>query len=205
MRPSIAAVLLAAGSSRRIGRPKQLLLLRGKPFLRCCAETILESGIDDFVVVLGRDFSESLRVIRDLPASVVFNPHPASEMADSIRIALRTISGLTTAVLVCLVDHPLVSAETLQKLVDAHAEDQKRIVIPRYRDKKGHPVLVPFDLVREIHFGFTLRDIIENHADRVRTIDVDDEGVVLDVDTPGDYARMLARLGRKPHEYRATA
>jgi molybdenum cofactor cytidylyltransferase len=100
-----------------MGRLKQLLPLGSKSIIRHCLDNLAAAGIRNIVVVLGQDGSEMLDNIKELPVKVVFNKTPESEMAESVRIGLRTLQGSSTGVMVHLSDHPLVSVETLKSLV----------------------------------------------------------------------------------------
>ena len=112
--PRIAALLLAAGRSERMGRCKQLLPLAGKPLVRHCLETLIAAGLQEIIVVLGPTGREIAQVIQDLPVAMVENKTPASDMAESVRVGLTAVADDTQAVLVCLGDHPLVKAATVQ-------------------------------------------------------------------------------------------
>ena len=111
-----------------------------------------------------------------------------------MRTGLREVGPAATGVLVVLADHPLVSPATIGKIINAHGECPGDIVIPLYQGRRGHPTLFPRPVIGEIAASRTLREVISAHAGSVRTIDVDDEGVVLDLDTSADYERMKGRL-----------
>jgi molybdenum cofactor cytidylyltransferase len=177
-----------------MGKPKQLLPLDGKPVIKLCLECIIASGVADIVVVLGRNGNEVGQAMGNVPAKIAYNTSPESEMAESVRTGLRKTDTSATGVLVCLSDHPLVAPDTVRTLVQEHSKEPGAIIIPLYRGRKGHPTLFPLSLVREVFSGITLRDVIARHAARVIAVDVPDEGVVLDMDTPGDYERIRCRL-----------
>jgi molybdenum cofactor cytidylyltransferase len=173
-----------------MGKLKQLLLLNGKPMIRHCLDSILSSGLRDIVVVLGSGGSEMNNTLNGLPVSVVFNEDPESDMTASVRTGLREVDDASTGILVSLADQPLVSSETIRTLVRAHIREPDKIIIPVYKTKKGHPVLLPKGLLKDIFERGTLRDVINKHSGRVRLLSVSDEGVVLDVDTIEDYRKM---------------
>lgn len=179
-----------------MGQPKQLLPLHEKPLIRHCVDTLVLSGIWDIVVVLGAERSRIVAVLDDLPSNllkIAFNEDPASEMADSVRIGMRLVDYSSSGVLVCLCDHPLVSKETLRSLATLHEQDPEKIIIPIYQDKKGHPALFPTKVMGEIFMDLTLRDIIRKNPDRIRLVEVPDEGVVIDIDTMEDYRKICGR------------
>jgi len=177
-----------------MGQLKQLLLLGNKPIIRHCLDNLEAAGIENTVVVLGQRGSEILDSMKDLPVQIILNENPASEMAESVRIGLRALSESCSGVLVHLSDHPLVSVETLKNLIQCHLETPDKIIIPMYKEKKGHPSLFPKSVIYEILDGLNLRDIINKNSGRIRIINVDDEGVVLDMDTPEDYERILKKI-----------
>jgi len=177
-----------------MGRIKQLLPLGDKPVIRYCLESILASGITDIIVVLGPHGSQIADAMRGLPVTIRYNHYPGSEMAESVRIGLKAIDPSSTGVLICLSDHPLVSAETLKSLISGHAEDPDKIIVPLYNGRRGHPSLFSRHLAEEIYSGLTLRDILKRGPNRVKCIHVADEGVVLDMDTIEDYEQINEHL-----------
>jgi CTP:molybdopterin cytidylyltransferase MocA len=187
----IAALLLAAGRSERMGRCKQLLPLSGRPLIRHCLETLLAAGVDDIIVVLGAWGREIAPVIRDLPVTMVQNPDPASDMAGSVRAGFAALADDTGAVLVCLGDHPLVKPATVRAITGRHAQQADKIIIPVCRGSKGHPTLFPRAVIAEILTAPTLRDIVRKDSERVMLLPVDDQGVTVDIDTPEDWRRVV--------------
>ena len=121
---------------------------------------------------------------------IAFNEASESEMAESVRIGLRVIDDSSTGVLICLSDHPLVSPETLRVLINSHSEDPGKIIIPMYTGKRGHPSLFPVHAIKEIFGGLNLRDVINKTPGRLKHIDVEDEGILLDMDTIEDYKKI---------------
>ncbi|MCB2181612.1 MAG: nucleotidyltransferase family protein [Desulfobulbaceae bacterium] len=188
----IAAILLAAGKSSRMGQNKQLLPLDGKPFIRHCLDSLLEAGVVDIVVVLGANGAEIEPVIADLPVSLVWNSDPESDMAASVRIGLTALPDRTGGVLVCLGDHPLVSAATIKDVMAYYKTHPNKIIIPVCNGKRGHPTLFPLTIIEEIFAVATLRDIVHQDARRVALLDIFDPGVTADIDTPEDFQRIAS-------------
>ena len=114
-------------------------------------------------------------------------------MAESIRVGLKQLRHYPSSVLVCLSDHPLVSADTIRFILREHRAFPDAIIIPEYDGRRGHPSLFPRSVLDEIFSGITLRDIVRKDPARVRLAPVGDEGVVLDMDTRQDYAMILKR------------
>ncbi len=177
-----------------MGRSKQLLPLGPKPVIRHCLDSVIAAGITDIVVVLGAGSEEIKAAISGLPVRTMINGDPASDMAGSVRLGLRQVAPDSSGVLVCLSDHPLVSPATISAIVHAHHAFTAHVIIPAYHGRRGHPTLFPREVIGDIVRSATLRDVITAHADTVRTLEVDDEGVVQDLDTPEDYERARGRF-----------
>jgi molybdenum cofactor cytidylyltransferase len=177
-----------------MGCLKQLLLLDDKPVIRHCIDNIFAAGIGDVVAVLSGKNEELIKTVKEQPVKITFNENPSSEMVDSVRIGLQAIDPSSSAVLICLSDHPLISVETFQSVFHIHELDPDKIIIPTYNGKKGHPALFPKDIIRAIFSGFTLREIMTRDKERVRLFDVSDEGVILDMDTMKDYREMQCKI-----------
>jgi CTP:molybdopterin cytidylyltransferase MocA len=190
----ISAILLAAGQSTRMGSNKQLLPLAGKPFIRHCIDNLFEAGVNDIVVVLGPSGNQIEPVISELPVFIVWNSVQESDMAGSVRIGVNALPDNVTGVLVCLGDHPLVKATTIQKISDHFVTHPDKIIIPRYDGKKGHPTLFPRAVIEEIFAVSTLRDIVHRSHNRLAFLDISDPGVTMDIDTPKDF-EMIATAG----------
>ena len=176
-----------------MGQLKQLLLIGNKAVILHCLDSISASGMDDIVVVIRPDCEALHQILKGLQIKIVFNRNAGSEMAESVRTGLRAADPASTGIMVCLSDHPLVSPDTFKTLIDVHANVPGRILIPRYHGKKGHPVLLPAAVMKDVFSGDTLREVIANHRDAVTCIDVMDEGILLDLDTREDYETMLKR------------
>jgi len=184
------AVLLAAGSSRRMGRTKQLLLLGDKPVIRHCLDALFAAGITDIVVVVGKEENEITPALKGFSLSIAINDKPHSDMAESVRAGLRRV-GPSSAVLVFPSDHPLVLPETIKVIISEHRASPDSIIIPSFDNRRGHPSLFPRSIIDEISSGITLRDISRKDPVRVKIVPVQDKGVVLDMDTPEDYTAIL--------------
>ena len=196
MAVSVSAILLAAGRSRRMGQPKQIMSINGKPFISHCLDHIAAAGIGDIVVVLGAHKREVFQLIAGRPIKVVFNWAPQTEMADSVRLGLSAVDLGASGVLICLSDHPLVAGDTYQRLVDFHRLHPDKIVIPTFRKRRGHPVLFPKALIDQVFSGFHLRQIIDRSTQAVEGLEADDRGILWDIDTPQDYDRACRSIAK---------
>jgi CTP:molybdopterin cytidylyltransferase MocA len=115
-------------------------------------------------------------------------------MAESVRIGLRTLPALPAGVLNISPIIPCIS-KTLKSIVQCHFETPDKIIVPLYKGKRGHPSLFPKPVTDEVFNGLNLRDIINRDSSRIRFLNVDDEGVVLDMDTKEDYEKILKKIG----------
>lgn len=193
-------VLLAAGESQRFGRPKQLLpwpprAQGGKPMAAAAFDAIARV-CDEMFVVLGHQADEVMSALagRKFRYYTFAQPH---DMFRSVVIGLalgRVTSHeefeLPTQLLLHLGDHPLVRRDTLELMLTAAAEQPEQAVMPIYRGRGGHPVLIPQNVAKAVcsysgHGG--LRQFWLDHPALCQRIPVDDPGVVFDVDTPSDY------------------
>jgi molybdenum cofactor cytidylyltransferase len=198
MAPRVAALLLAAGASRRMGTPKQLLLLGDRPVVRWCADTIMASGVHDLVVVVNGEGERIVEALEGLPVKVVRNSVAESQMADSVRIGVRALDDRVSGVLVCLSDHPLIAPETFRTIIHAHRRESDRILIACHGGRRGHPALFPRIILDEVLFDGTLRDIVGKDERRVQQVEVSDEGILQDMDTVEDYQRVREIFTRRP-------
>jgi len=190
MAENLAAIMLSAGFSRRMGTCKQLLPLGKKTVIDCCLETLLGGGISEIVVVVGLHGEEIRKAVQGYPVTVVQTLDPEGDMAASVRTGRGALSPAVSGVLVALSDHPLVSPLTVELLAALHREDQSAVIIPVHGGRKGHPTLFPRDLLDKLEEPLTLRDLVRSNPDRLRLVEVPDPGICLDMDTPEDYMQI---------------
>ncbi len=191
---SVAAILLAAGQSRRMGAFKPLLPFGDKTVIECCLDYLREGGIQNIVVVLGHRADE----IRVENATIAINPDPNSEMGASIAAGIQAIPEQTEAVLIALVDHPAVPAEVVSKLIEEW-QNGASIVIPTWHDRGGHPVIVDLALKNELqNLDRTggLRALFKNHG--AKRLPVDSPFVARDMDTWDDYWALYEEVMGHP-------
>jgi len=197
----VEAILLAAGESRRMGYPKPLLRLGSRTFLEILAAAMLQSAAR-LIVVVGAHAGAVRDAVPDDPRIVVVeNPGYLRGQLSSIKAALPHVSPDAGGALVHLADHPMVRAETFAAVIDCYRRLQKPIAIARYRGRRGHPVLFARELFAELAAAPEdqgARVVVAADAARVAYIDVDDPGVLTDLDTPEDLER--AGLGRPPRQ-----
>ena len=187
-----AGILLAAGGSTRFGQPKQLLDFHGKPFVRVIAETALAAGLEPVEVVTGVYSQEVEAAIRDLPVKTVHNPEWQAGQSSSIQAGISALPVRVGAAVFLLADQPQVTASVLRALVERHARDLPAVLAPHILDRRANPVL--FDQT-------TFADLLKLQGDQggraifskfsPTYLEWADEHLLLDVDTPDDYRRLL--------------
>ncbi len=187
MSGSVAAILLAAGKSRRMGCCKQLLPLGNSTVIARCLDTLVASGIDEIAVVVSPEVHGVAEAARKHPVRVVVNSDANGDMASSVRAGRDALTAEAVGVIVFLCDYPLVSAGTITGLVMEHGDSPGSIIIPCQGGKHGHPLLFPRMILNELENGLTLRDLVRRDQSRISYLNVDDPGVLLDMDTPDDY------------------
>jgi len=175
-----------------MGRVKQLLPIQDEPALVVCIRRILAAGITEVVVVVGHNRNSIMPILAGLPVTAAVNQEPDSQMADSVRAGLDALSPDITGIMVGLVDHPLVLSATYALLENIHTLVPDKIVIPTYRNRGGHPTLFPSFLCRQASNRKPLNRIVAEHRESVVRIGVEDPGVVMDMDYPADYRRLVS-------------
>jgi molybdenum cofactor cytidylyltransferase len=198
---TIAAVVLAAGTSSRMGRQKLLLpMAEGRSLVRLSVERVLAAGLDDVVVVLGRDADAVGAALAGLPVRTVVNPRYAEGQSTSLRAGLDALRPSAEAVVVALGDQPLSDPALIGRLVAAFRESGRPIAAPRYRDGRGNPVLFGAGLLDELRAvtGDTGgRGVVARDPGRVVEVPVDGP-MPPDVDTWADYESIVERAGPAP-------
>jgi molybdenum cofactor cytidylyltransferase len=192
MNGTVAAILLAAGKSRRMGRCKQLLPLGDTTVIGRCLDTLKCGGVNDIVVVVSPDASEVVRAAEQHAVMIAVNHEGNGDMASSIRCGREALAACYKGVLIALCDYPLVSPATVGLLAHMNTLFPDSIVTPLHSGRRGHPLLIARSILNELEPGFTLRDLLDREPARVYELPVDDPGVLLDMDTPDDYVRIIA-------------
>ena len=199
----VAATVLAAGSSERMGQLKQLLPVEGQPMVRRVTETVCASGLAQVIVVVGAHAEKVEAALAGLPVEVVRNRAWREGMSTSLCTGIGAVRPEIAAVLVVLADQPAVTSGLLQELVERYRATQAAIVAPFYRGRRGNPVLFDrslFPMLLAVRGDRGAREIIEQHAKQIERVACDDPAVVQDVDTLEDFeaATRSARRGRDP-------
>ncbi|HIJ97116.1 MAG TPA: nucleotidyltransferase family protein [Desulfuromonadales bacterium] len=190
MSSTVAAILLAAGKSRRMGSCKQLLPLGTSTVLGRCVDTLQSGGVNEIVVVVSDDGHDVAAAAKTYSAHVTVNQESDADMASSIRAGRESLRSGYSGIIIFLCDTPLVDPATIILLAESHTLYPDRIIVPCQQGKRGHPLLFPRTILDELRAGMTLRDLVRRHSTRDYEVAVDDPGIVIDMDTPEDYERV---------------
>jgi molybdenum cofactor cytidylyltransferase len=182
-----------------MGRPKATLRIDGKPFVARSVELLHGEGLHPLIVVAGKHFEQTLAALPVGPeVQTLHNPQPERGQLHSLKLALRSLQSApnVSGAMVALVDHPRVRPATVRALLAAAREDG--IAVPRHGGRRGHPVVFGRALFGELLATADedgARIVVRNRPDRVTIVEVDDPGILLDIDTLAEY-ESLAGAGR---------
>ena len=193
----VKGIILAAGKSERFGYPKQLALVEGIPMLERVVEIALASPLESVVVVLGANAERIFPILEGKLVQVVVNRDWPEGIASSIRAGLLAIGPEAEAAIFFLADQPFVKPDTVAAIIRSYYQTRKPIVAPTYKGIRGNPVL--FDRSTFLELASLRgdkggRSIIESHPDWVQTVEVNDPGIRIDVDTPQDLSSSKEML-----------
>jgi len=192
----IAAIILAAGASRRMGAPKAELEYRGRTFLQAVLEASAAAGLSPRCAVLRQQHRIPLSDNALRGVIVVRNPDPSSGPIDSAMLGIKAVlNHPVDAVLIWHVDRPNVRVATIQALADRFRDGRPSIVVPACEGRRGHPIVLGREVFPEVLVNPEggLRAVVRSDPVRVVTVEVDDPAVLEDIDTPEDYERLLRR------------
>lgn len=186
------AIILAAGSSTRMGTQKLLLPYRGSTMIETVIDNVLGSGMEKVLVVLRSDSDEISDVIGQKPVEICYNPEPDRGMLSSVICGFRALPEDANAALVYLGDQPDVNPSVTKKIIHAYNSALKGIVIPVYNHRRGHPLLVDLKYRKEIDkldLEQGLRSLMHLFPEDVLEVEVDEPGILIDIDTREDYSK----------------
>lgn len=194
----IAGVVLAAGLSRRMGTPKQLLPLGADTLLGHTLRIASRSRLGEIVVVLSPEVHETalLGPSRDLPIVRVLNPVPEQGQSSSLKLGLAAASPRAAGALVLVSDQPGITAELIDRLITTFEHAPSSALVPTYAGRRGTPVLLArsiWPLAQSLSGDTGARALFEAHPELVREVEVGHLGAPDDVDTPEQYERLRAR------------
>lgn len=194
----IAAIILAAGSSTRMGTPKQLLLWQGRSLLKSITETAINAHCYPIIVVLGAYSAQIKPEVCNLPVQVVDNPAWQMGMGSSISKGIQALLSqdiVIDATIFLLCDQPLVSLHTIQQMRSIYEETHQPIVASTYHKTVGVPALFHaklFSELADLHQSEGAKIVIQRHLDSVATFDFP-QGAI-DIDSPQEYQLLLKRF-----------
>ncbi|MCT8972875.1 molybdopterin-binding/glycosyltransferase family 2 protein [Microbaculum marinisediminis] len=193
--PKVAAILLAAGQSRRMGGANKLIeQIRGKPMVRIAAEAVLASAARPVFVVTGHQPDQVEAALAGLDVTFVNNPNYAEGLSTSLKTGIEALPADVDGAVVCLGDMPAVEASVIDRLVDVFAPaDGRAVVVPTVKGKRGNPVLWGrrfFPALTAIRGDVGARHLIGENAELVTEIEIAGDAVLTDVDTPEALARI---------------
>lgn len=197
----VAAVVLAAGRSRRMGQPKMILPWGDTTVIGQVVRTLAQAGLDEIVVVTGGARRQVEQALSGHPVRTVYNPHYAEDqMALSLRVGLVSLSAEFDAALVALGDQPQMRLEVVRKVLHTYRQTQAPLVFPSYHMRRGHPWIISrplWGLLLALPASQatspqpaalkTLRELLTPYADQICYVDVEDDSILRDLDTPADY------------------
>lgn len=193
----VGAVILAAGTSSRMGRPKMILPWGETTVIGQVVKTLLKSGVTKIKVVTGGDHTAVENALVKFPINVVYNAAYANDdMVYSLRLGLASFDKDIQTALVVLGDQPQIEAGTIQSLIEAHQRTTRPLIIPSYSQRRGHPWLVARSLWPDLIAmtpPATMRDFLNDNTDQILYININSPSILKDLDTPDDY--QLERPG----------
>lgn len=190
----LAAVILSGGASRRMGSPKALLAYQGRPFLEHLVDVTKHPRIGVRRIVLGADAGPIAKEVSLAPEEVVINKDWEQGQLSSIQAALRSMPGGTDGMLLCLIDHPLISSGLIDDLIEAFYSSQKLIVIPLYEGRRGHPIIFSaalYDELLQAPMETGARAVVWSHLNDIAEIPTSEEGCILNLNDPDTMHRAF--------------
>jgi molybdenum cofactor cytidylyltransferase len=193
----IWAVILAAGESKRMGLPKMLLTFSGMTMIEKVITNVSESKIDKKIVVLGAYREALVELISKLPVKYCYNDNYKKGMLSSVQCGFRNLSSVCRAVLVFQGDQPLITSNAINEVIEAYLSSGKGIVIPVYKGRRGHPLLIDIkyrDEIEKLNPDKGLRSLACMFSDDVLEVDTNESGILTDFDTYEQYKKELIKL-----------
>ena len=197
MTARVAAIVLAAGTASRFGRPKQLIDLGGRPLVTYAVQSALDAGVSEVIVVLGNEAAQVGDALSTLPVGLVFNPRFAEGQGTSVAAGIAALSPDIDAVVILLGDQPGVRPATIEALVEAFATGTSGIIAPVYGTILGNPVLFGRDLfpaLQALDGDEGARSIIRSRMPEVLRVPVPGDAPPPDIDTEADYEAVRQRF-----------
>ncbi len=190
---SIPGIILAAGKSRRMGVNKLLLPFRGKPILQHVVDAARKSSLSPLILVLGSKSDAIRSQINSRTVLLVDNQDYSKGYSSSLQAGLRALDTPCVGAMFLLGDQPLITVDTLEKLTAAFQKEPQRWIAPSWKGQRGNPVIIPaswFDRIFALEGDTGPRKHLKDPAACLKLVEVEDEGIVFDIDNPEDYERL---------------
>lgn len=192
--PSIAAVILAGGKSERLGAPKLLLKFKGTPFFKCITSSLRRAGIENIIIVLGHQADILLpQVQKEENLTVVINEKYEEGQFSTLKAGIQALDFPVTGVLICLIDQPHFEPSVYSSILKHAQDSSKKILIPTYKSRGGHPIYIPSWIFPEIiaqPATITMRELIYRCPQEIVRLKLDKPGILEDIDTMEDLIRL---------------
>jgi molybdenum cofactor cytidylyltransferase len=188
------AIILAAGTSSRMGQPKLLLPFGNKTIIESVLQNVLESKADNTLVVLGANRENIEKKIKKYPVNITVNPNFSNGMLSSVICGINVLAPSVQAVVVVLGDQPSISSSTINTLIGQYQKTRKGIILPVYKGRRGHPILLDIKYkkkIKSLNQNIGLRELIHKHPEDILEVKVTNGSVLQDIDTPDDYCKEL--------------
>ncbi len=193
----ISAILLGAGESKRMGVSKLSLPWNKKTIFEHCLKSLLDSTVDEVIIVLNKKIESPIHLFNDRKVKVVVNPYFRRGMSTSIRRGIQALDSRSHGIMIALGDQPFLKTRTVDALVRAFQKKEGTITVPSFQGKRGHPVIYhrkyEGELLR-LKGDVGGRFLLEKYAREVKVLSVRSKGVVKDIDTWQDYRRGSRRM-----------
>jgi molybdenum cofactor cytidylyltransferase len=188
----IAGLILAAGESSRMGRDKALLIYHGRTFLETIIAALRAAGAERIAVVLGHHAEEIQSRVKLTDVEVVVNREYRRGQTSSLQAGLAALEE-SRAIILCLVDHPAITVHVMKRLLEAFDQPDASVVIPTFQGQRGHPVVIGRRLFPELLAlspDAGANSIIRKYRDATQFVEVEEPGILLDIDDPETYQRL---------------
>ena len=191
----IVAIILAAGASTRMGRPKALLPVEGTTFIERIVRALDDTNVDRTLVVLGHNADAMRDAIAYLGVDTAVNPDFSRGQLSSLQAAIRALDGEPVdAILVHLVDHPFIDSALVNRMIERFYAEGKLIVVPSFAGRRGHPVLFSSKLFPEFMSASLetgAKPVVRGHPSETLELETDEKGILVDIDTPEEYQKHV--------------
>jgi molybdenum cofactor cytidylyltransferase len=190
----IWSIILAAGESKRMGFPKMLLSFNGLTMIETVINNVSSSEIDNTIVVFGANKELLMEKVSNYPVISCYNDNYKEGMLSSVKCGFRNLPADIEVVLVFQGDQPFITSEVINIVIKAYNSSEKGIVIPVYKNRRGHPLMVGRkyrDEIEKLDSNLGLRSLAEKFSEDVLEIDTEQSGILVDFDTYEDYEKEI--------------